>query len=202
MTEPGLFRVAPGRHWGEWFNLIPSQKLCLNVYCQSSQLLTFPRLSFFFFFFFFFSSSSSSCWEAGICRESSSQQMKLTVHPIRAKPERTHPDPFNASAPGSWLSVVTTRGRSAESAWHRCGELFYADSRSGFRPACADWGATLRRSDFPLQTDCGGQTVPYHVEPSYSRHHPDQNRRSCGVHRASRKSSKALGKARKKNLLH
>lgn len=43
---------------------------------RQPQLLTFVRSPFVF--------SSTSCWY--ICKKSSSQQMKLTVHPIRARP--------------------------------------------------------------------------------------------------------------------
>lgn len=52
-------------------------------------ILTFVRFSFAF--------SSTSSWY--ICRKSSSQQMKLTVHPIRARPgrARTGPNPFKSS---------------------------------------------------------------------------------------------------------
>lgn len=57
--------------------------------------LTFLRIPFFF--------SSASCWSSGICRKSSSQQMKLTVHPIRATPGRTRPSPFNTPPAGVCL---------------------------------------------------------------------------------------------------
>lgn len=63
--------------------------------------LTFLRIPFFF--------SSASCWYSGICRKSSSQQMKLTVHPIRATAGRTRPSPFNTPPAGVAFSSHSLR---------------------------------------------------------------------------------------------
>lgn len=72
-----------------------------NPECSDSS----PRLIL-TFVSFAFAVSSPSCWY--ICRKSSSQQMKLTVHPIRARPgrARTAPNPFKGALRRSLLAAL------------------------------------------------------------------------------------------------
>lgn len=98
-------------------------------------VLTFFRLSFFF---------SSSCWQTGICRKSSSQQMKLTVHPIRANPERTrplqtHPDRLPFGSPSFTPLLLQALSRT----WFR----------SNRPPMCAVGLASLRCQPSMKQVD-------------------------------------------------
>lgn len=82
-------------------------------------ILTFVRFPLVF--------SSTSCWY--ICKKSSSQQMKLTVHPIRARPGRARPGPNpSKSVRRSVLSALAPLPRQRRSdaliplacaVWHR-----------------------------------------------------------------------------------
>ncbi len=74
------------------FKNFPWRYSCMNV------RPTFDKSLFSSFF-------SSTCWFKGICRKSSSQQMKLTVHPIQTGSGERPYDPFNAKVSSSWRSA-------------------------------------------------------------------------------------------------
>lgn len=61
-----------------------------RIFLHEPISLTLDNSLFSSFFF-------STCWSKGICRKSSSQQMKLTVHPIQTGSGERPYDPFNAS---------------------------------------------------------------------------------------------------------